>query len=381
MKSISINFFLILALAATGLGATPAPTIKTVKKVDPPVKAYLVINADTGDILAQKNPNLSSPPASLAKLMTLYITLEAIKNGKVSWEQTYTVPKWISQIGGSEAKMWHGEKMIVRDLFKAAAVGSANDAAAALAEIVSGSQQNFVDQMNAKAKELGLSNTFFRTPHGLPVRKGTPKDSTTPTDLVKLTLAIFRHHPEILQYTGAKETYIRRGKWRFINTNKLIGKYPGMNGLKTGYTDAAGFCLVATAKQGDLRLISVVLGAHSNKERFLYTQQLLDDGFLRFKNVSIACKGKNFEIPVPSSKNDYDLGEVKENLFFMAPKDKASQIQLELFIPNTLQAPISKGQKIAEYVATVDGQILARTEINAKDEVKKAGFFKRLFGG
>jgi D-alanyl-D-alanine carboxypeptidase (penicillin-binding protein 5/6) len=375
-----LNFLLITAIATSGFGATPAP-VKTLRKVDPPVKAYLIVNADTGDILTQKNPNLSSPPASLAKLMTLYVTMEAIKNGKVSWDQIYTVPKWISLIGGSEAKMWNGEKISVRDLIKAAAVGSANDAAAALAEIVGGSQQVFVDKMNQKALELGLANTVFRTPHGLPVRKGTPKDSTTPTDLVKLTLAIFRHHPEILQYTGAKETYIRRGKWRFINTNKLIGKYPGMNGLKTGYTDAAGFCLVATAKQGDLRLISVVLGAHSNKERFLYTQQLLDDGFLRFKNVSIACKGKSFEIPVPESQNDYDLGEVKENLFFMAPKVKASQIQLELFIPNTLQAPISKGQKIAEYVATVDGEILARTEINAKEEVKKAGFFKKLFGG
>lgn len=379
MKKISFNLLLILALVTPGLGATPS--VKILKKVDPPVKAYLVVNADTGDVLAQKNPNFSSPPASLAKLMTLYITLEAIKNGKVSWDQFYSVPKWISQIGGSEAKMWHGEKISVRDLFKAAAVGSANDAAAALAEIVSGSQQKFVDQMNQKATELGLSNTVFRTPHGLPVRNGGPKDRTTPTDLVKLSLAIFRHHPEILQYTGAKETYIRKGKWRFINTNKLIGKYRGMNGLKTGYTDEARYCLVATAKQGDLHLISVVMGANSNKERFLYTQQLLDDGFSKFKNVLIPCKGKNFEISIPESENLYDLGEVKDNLFFMAPKEKAPQIQLELFIPNSLMAPVPKGDKIAEYVASVNGEIIARTEIRAKEEVKKAGFFKRLFGG
>jgi D-alanyl-D-alanine carboxypeptidase (penicillin-binding protein 5/6) len=381
MKRIFLNFISVLTLVAPGLGATPISNVKNIKKVDPPVKAYLVINADTGDVLSQKNPDFSSPPASLTKLMTLYITLDAIKSGKVSWEQIYAVPKWISQIGGSEAKMWHGEKISVRDLFKAAAVGSANDAAAALAEIVSGSQQKFVDQMNQKASELGLSNTVFRTPHGLPVRNGGPKDRTTPTDLVKLSLAIFRHHPEILQYTGAKETYIRKGKWRFINTNKLIGKYPGMNGLKTGYTDEAKYCLVAAAKQGDLRLISVVLGANSNKERFLYTQQLLDNGFYRFKNVFVPCKGKSFEISIPDSEKTYDSVEVKDNLFFMAPKEKASQIQLELFIPNSLTAPILKGEKIAEYVASVDGQIIARTEIRTKEDVKKAGFFKRLFGG
>jgi D-alanyl-D-alanine carboxypeptidase (penicillin-binding protein 5/6) len=379
-KNFSIQILTVYLLSNVLLGQAGVSPVKTQKPVDPPVTSYLVINADTGDIIMKKNPEEPHAPASLTKLMTLYLTLEAIKAKQISWDQLYTATKRISQIGGSEARMWPGEKLSVRDLVKASAVGSANDAAAALAETISGSQEAFVEKMNQKAQILGLKGTFFRTPHGLPVRQGTPKDTTTAIDLARLSLAILHYHPEILQFTSSKETYIRNGKWRFNNTNKLIGKYPGINGLKTGFTNDAGFCLVATAKRENLHVISVLLGAKSNKERFEYTKQLLDEAFSKYKNISVPCQGQSFEIPIPNSENAFDEGIAQNNLFFMVPIDRIPELRYELFIPNGIEAPLPQGQKIAEYAAILDDKKIAHTDVHAKNEIKKAGFFKRWFG-
>lgn len=347
---------------------------------DPPVRSYLVVNADTGDIIMKKNADFRQPPASLAKIMTLYLAMEEIKRGRLNWDKIFVVPKAISRIGGSEAKMWHGEKISVRDLFKAAAVGSANDAAAALALIISGSEKDFVARMNAKALSLGLSETVFRSAHGLPVRKGAEKDRTTARDMAKLALAVWRDHPEILKFTSERETYIRGGKWRFFNTNKLIGKFPGMNGLKTGFTNDAGFCLVATVKRENLRLVSVVLGADSNKDRFKYTAQLLKYVYERYTNIHHPCKGKTFEVPIMESEDDFDTGIAARDLFFMARRDETPHIRYELFIPNGMKAPIPRDAKIAEYVAVYDNKVLARVDVLAKGEIRRAGFWRRLFG-
>ncbi|MBI1871288.1 MAG: D-alanyl-D-alanine carboxypeptidase [Chlamydiae bacterium] len=348
---------------------------------DSSLSSYLVINADTHDILVQKDPNEAHAPASLTKLMTLYLVLEAIQKGKINWEQIYTVSPRISSIGGSRAKLWRGEKISIRDLVKATVIGSANDAAVLLAEIVSGSQNSFVEIMNQRAHQLGLTQTIFRSPHGLPVPKDQPKDTTTASDLARLALALLRDHPNILEYSSVKETTIREGKWRFINTNKLIGKYPGMDGLKTGFTNDAGFCLVATVKKENLRLISVVLGAPTNKERFKYTRQLLDDGFSRYTNIFIPCKGKVFDLSIHHSSQKVDQGIACGNLLFMVPKNKASQVKFSLLVSPSLILPIAQGQKIGEYVATLDQEILAHVNVEAKDEIKKAGVFRRIWGG
>lgn len=350
------------------------------KFANPPVPSYLVVNVDTGDIIIQKEPELPHAPASLAKMMTMYLVLDAIKEGKIHWNDSYTVPKRISTIVGSRARLWPGEKISIHDLFIAMVIGSANDGAAALAEITSGSQDAFVQAMNQKAAELGLAHTHYRSPHGLPAPEGAVHDFTTAVDLANLALALIQNHPEVLQFTGLKQAFIRQGKWRFINTNKLIGKFEGIHGLKTGFTNEAGYCLVATAKRGNLTLISVLLGAQSNKDRFKYTAQLLGDSFARFTNVNISCKGKTFDVPIPESDVPSDQGVTTKDLFFMAQKDLSNRLELELFIPSNLKAPIPQGQKIAEYIATADGKILARVDVYAKDEIKRAGFFKRHFG-
>ncbi|MBI1884347.1 MAG: D-alanyl-D-alanine carboxypeptidase [Chlamydiae bacterium] len=377
MKKQTLSIFFLLSIIPFSLQAKELKP----KGTDIPVSSYLVVNADTGDILTQKNKDAPHAPASLTKIMTLYLTFEAVHQGKIHWDSLYTVPLRIAAIRGSEAKMWQGEKISARDLVKATAVGSANDAAAALAEMISGSQENFVQLMNEKAKTLGLKQTVFRSPHGLPPALDTPKDTTTACDLVRLTLAIWRDYPEVFQYSSQKQIFIRQGKYRFINTNKLIGKYPGMLGLKTGYTDEALYCLVGVAKQGNMRLISVLLGALTNKERSEYTRQLLNDGFNRFTNVVVPCKGQVFDIPIHHGKPSSDQGIASDNLFFMVPKDKASQVKLSIFIPPSLEAPITQGQIIAQYIATLDEETLARVNIEAKEEVKKAGFFRRMWGG
>ncbi len=372
MKKIIFIFLLFIIIAP--LQAQPLE-----KGPNIPVESYLVFNVETDTVIFEKNPNAPHAPASLAKLMTLYLTLDAIRNGKVKWDQLYTAPKHVCRVGGSKAKLWPGEKISIRDLYKAAAIGSANDAAAALAEIIGGSQTNFVNMMNIKARSLGLTQTRFVSPHGLPPRPNSPKDTTTAVDLKNLTLAILKNHPEMLQTTSLKETYIRKGKYRFNNTNKLIGKYAGMTGLKTGFTNAAGFCLVSTVKRGNLSVICVLLGAKSNKERFLHTQKLLNEVFLRFTNVSHFCKGKSFEIPIAESANRVDIGIAQRNLLFIGPKNAVSKIHYELFIPHQLKAPISQGQKIGEYVATWNGKVLARTNVLAQKPIEKKGLLKRIW--
>ncbi len=371
MKKIIFSFLLLTSV--TFLQAQPFE-----KGPDIPVESYLVFNIETDTIIFEKNPNAPHAPASLTKLMTLYLALDAIQNGKVKWEQLYTVPKHVCRTGGSRARLWPGEKISIRELVKAAAIGSANDAAAALAEIIGGSQTNFVNMMNAKARSLGLTQTRFVSPHGLPPRPGTPKDTTTAMDLKNLALLILKNHPEILQITSLKQAYIRKGKYRFINTNKLIGKYPGMTGLKTGFTNDAGFCLVSTVKRDNLNIICVLLGAKSNKERFTYTQKLLNEVFSQFTNISIPCKGKTFEVPIAESKNATDIGIAQRNLSFIGPKNSASKICYELFIPHHLKAPIAPGQKIGEYVAKWNGKTLARTNILAKNPIEKKGVLKRI---
>ncbi|MDP3981364.1 MAG: D-alanyl-D-alanine carboxypeptidase family protein [Chlamydiota bacterium] len=353
-----------------------SPAALSDKAPDLPVKSAILMNAQTEEILYSKNPKHIQAPASLVKIMTLYLVFDAIDSGQISLHQQYRVSKAVSNIGGSQVFLKEGEKITVHELILSTAISSANDAASALAEIVGASREAFVKMMNQKAVELGLVDTVFRSANGLP--KKNP-DQTTAADIAKLAFITIHKHPEILKYTTQRISHIRNNSFQLVNTNKLAGKYRGLNGLKTGFTQAAGYCLVATATREDISLISVVLGANTRKERFQHTATLLDYGFQQFKTVHIEAKNKVLFIPVPNGKKQWIYGICKNDLDFTVNKDEEALLELETYIPNSVQAPIHKGQKVAEFCATLNGQVLFSTDVLAREDLNQAGVFRRFF--
>ena len=220
-------------------------------------RAALLLEASTGEIIFSKNPHEKLEPASLTKMMSMLLIVEAIDKSVLSWNQVVTVSAHASSMGGSQILLETNERMTVEDLFKGIAIASGNDAVVALAEKIAGTEENFVSLMNKRAKELGLTNTVFKNSHGLT----TEGHYTTANDLAKIALELVKHE-EIFKYTSLYESYLRENTNRrlwLVNTNKLVRFYDGADGLKTGYTKKAGYCLVATAKKNNMRILAKVL--------------------------------------------------------------------------------------------------------------------------
>src|SRR5690625_4218857 len=228
-------------------------------------KASLLLERDTGKILYEKNSHEKLPPASLTKVMTLLLVMEAIDEGKLKKDELITVSQHASSMGGSQVFLAEGEQMSVDDLIKAVAIASANDASVALAERISGSETAFVKLMNNKVRQLNLENTMFQNASGLPAKN----HYTTAYDIAIISKELLKYE-DITNYTSIYEDYLRKGEenefW-LVNTNRLVRFFPHVDGLKTGYTKEAKFCLTATAKKDDMRVVSVIMGAESSKER------------------------------------------------------------------------------------------------------------------
>jgi D-alanyl-D-alanine carboxypeptidase (penicillin-binding protein 5/6) len=263
----------------------------------------IVQEASSGRILFEKNADEPHPPASITKIMTMLLVMEAVERGDIKLEDMITVSGAASKIGGSQAYLAEGEQFTVDELLKAVAIHSANDACVALAEFIAGDTQAFVDSMNDKARALGMKHTSFHTPHGLPPEPGQEADMTTARDVLIMSRELILKQPMILKYTGTAHDSMRGGKFLLDNTNKLVGRVAGVDGLKTGFFNAAGFGLSATAKRRGLRMMSVVLGAQSDKQRASDSARLLNYGFSRLRNVVVKKAGESVgEIPVKKGK-------------------------------------------------------------------------------
>ncbi|MTI79935.1 MAG: D-alanyl-D-alanine carboxypeptidase [Firmicutes bacterium] len=252
----------------------------------PNAKAALLMDYDTGKIVYSINEKHPLAPASITKLMTIYIVLEIIHSGEVSWNTPITTSLNVEQIEEAQVFLKQGEAYSLREMVKAMLIPSANDAAVAIAENIAGSETEFVKLMNAKAKELGLKNCHFINATGLPTH--TVNDSyhyMSAYDIATLARKLIGDYPELLEVTSLKNTTFRHGSYVIENTNDLLGNYQGMDGLKTGFTNRAKRCLCSTAKRGDLRLISVILGAPSEYERKISTINLLNYGFISYAPV------------------------------------------------------------------------------------------------
>jgi D-alanyl-D-alanine carboxypeptidase (penicillin-binding protein 5/6) len=366
--------FLVAAPPAGAQAARERPAFD----VESPIA--LLMDADSGKVLFEKNADEPHPPASIAKVMTMLLVAEAVEGGEISLDDTVVVSARASKIGGSQAYLAEGEEMTVRDLLKAVAIHSANDACVALAEHVSGVVEAFVDRMNDKARELGMKNTVFHSPHGLPPDRDQEPDMTTARDISIMSRELILKHPMILEYTGKKSDSLRGGRFRLDNTNRLVGRVAGVDGLKTGYTRASGFGLVATAERRGLRLLSVTLGAKSGNQRSRDSARLLSYGFSKLRSYLAAKKDQDVgELKVRRGRAEKVGARIGKDLRILLQRGDERRLTFEVKPLADLSAPIEMGEVIGTYEASLDGKLVGKAPIVAKKSVEKANLIILFF--
>lgn len=321
----------------------------------------------TGTVLFEKNPHEKMPPASITKIMTLLLTIEAIEAGKLSMEEMVTASAHASSMGGSQIWLKENEQMSVRDLIKATAVASANDAAMALAEQIGGSEEGFVAMMNTKAVELGMADTTFVNPTGL----DADGHLSSAYDIALMSKELLKHDA-IKEFTSIWMDSLRDGKTELVNTNKLVRFYKGCTGLKTGTTNGAGSCVSVSASRENMSLISVVMGSATSKERFDSAKRLLDYGFSSFVMFEASASSEELSPIKVLGGMESEIAVITEgDAKIIIPKGKEKKIEKEITFAENVEAPVLKGQKLGEIRLTIEGETLAAFPIKAEHEVLK----------
>ena len=347
-------------------------------------KSAILMEESTGNILYESNPDERLPIASVTKVMTMLLIMEAVDSGKISLDDMVTVSENAMSYGGSTMFLETGEQLTVNDMLKGIAVASANDGCVAMAEHLAGSESAFVDMMNEKAKELGMENTHFMNTNGL----DEDDHYSSARDVAIMSRELMKHET-IFNYTSIWMDTLRGGKFQLANTNKLIRFYDGANGLKTGSTSKALCCLSAAAKRNDMQLIAVVLGAPTSAERFASAKSLLDYGFANYAvNTQITAGDEVQKIAVEKGV-DKEVGVVAgDSCSTLVKKGQEDNITKEIKIVETITAPIEAGQKIGTMTISRDGEVIADIDLNASSAVEKKGigliikdFFATIFFG
>lgn len=333
------------------------------------VKGAYLIEAKTGKVLYSENEFLSASPASVTKIMTLLLVCEALESGKIKLDDTVTVSEYAASMGGSQVFLEEGERMSVEELIKCTVIASANDAAVALAELVAGSEEAFVRSMNRRAAELGLKATSFENTTGLD--DTTVNHYSCAADIAKMSRELIKHDI-ILKYSGLWQDTIRDGSFTLTNTNRLVRYYDGCNGLKTGSTDKAGYCVSTTAKRGNMQLIAVIMGAESRDARNAAARKLLDYGFASYALFE-AEKRLIENVPVLAGTCDF-IPVISGEYSTVIEKGKSSQVELIYEIPETLTAPITEGDVIGKIIYKLDGEQIGQSDILAGASVEKIDF-------
>lgn len=337
----------------------------------PNAKSAILIEASTGEILYEKNSHEKLAPASMTKMMSMLVIVESIENGIIDWNQKITVSENASGMGGSQILLETGEQMTVEDLFKGVAVMSGNDAVVALAEAVAGNEEEFVKMMNEKAKELGLEDTVFKNPHGL----DEANHYSSAHDMAIIGKELVKHE-KVLEFTSIYEDYLRKGTDKEIwltNTNKLIRFYQGVDGLKTGYTSEAGYCLTATAKKNDMRLIAVAMGEPDSKTRNSEITSMLDYGFAQYKVTELINKNKVIaKVEIDKGKEKYVEIIPKSSVTIMSKKTKKIGKITYKLKTKSIKAPIKKGFNVGSLQILENGNVINEVDVIAKKTIKKA---------
>ena len=347
-------------------------------------KSAILMEEATGNILYESNPDERLPIASVTKVMTMLLIMEAVDSGKISLDDMVTVSENAMSYGGSTMFLETGEQLTVNDMLKGIAVASANDGCVAMAEHLAGSESAFVDMMNEMAKELGMENNHFMNTNGL----DEDDHYSSARDVAIMSRELMKHET-IFNYTSIWMDTLRGGKFQLANTNKLIRFYDGANGLKTGSTSKALCCLSAAAKRNDMQLIAVVLGAPTSAERFASAKSLLDYGFANYAvNTQITAGDEVQKIAVEKGV-DKEVGVVAgDSCSTLVKKGQEDNITKEIKIDETITAPIEAGQKIGTMTISRDGEVIADIDLNASSAVEKKGigliikdFFATIFFG
>ena len=328
-------------------------------------KAALLMEKETGQVLFAKEEHQRLEPASVTKIMTLLLTMEAISRGELRYEDTVTVSKNAASMGGSQVYLSEGEQITVEELLKAVCVSSGNDAAVALAEQVSGVTELFVQQMNNRAKELGMVDTCFLNPTGLPAEGHV----TSAYDIALMSRELILHHPDLRRFTTIWMDTIRNGSFSLSNTNKLIRFYEGATGLKTGSTDAAGYCISATAERSGMELIAVVLGGETSQQRFEDAKTLLNYGFSTYALADVTPAERQI-VPVklgraPSVEAVLEAGKL------LVGKGQAGSLSQTVTLREDLVAPVEKGQTVGTLTVQCGDATLAELPLTAADTVER----------
>ncbi len=333
-------------------------------------KSAILIEKNTGRVLFEYEADTPMPPASITKIMTLLLVMEAIENGKLTMETEVTASEHACSMGGSQIWLEPGEVFTVHELLKAAAIASANDACTALAEAVSGTEEAFVELMNSRASELGMENTVFKNCTGLDAEGHV----STARDIAIMSAKLLSYE-KIKEYSTVWMDSLRNGETELTNTNRLVRFYKGCTGLKTGSTDEAGCCLAASAERNGMELISVTLGSPNTDERFAAGRKLLDYGFANFAAAKPNPPSEQlFDIPVLHGTRDSITPVFDEPKTFLLPKGQETQLEQKVILPEKLEAPVEKGQVIGKVTVSLNGGEIGEYNILAGEEAEKMSF-------
>lgn len=344
-------------------------------------KGSILMDFNSGKVLLENNSHEKLNLASVTKVMSMLLVMEAVDSGKIAFDTKVTISNHSYSMGGSQVWLEPGEIFTVDELLKAVAIHSANDATVALAEAVAGSEELFVTMMNEKAKELGMNDTLFSDCSGLT----DDQHYSSAYDIAVMSRELMLKHPKIIDYTSTWHSLFREntpGKKpvSLDNTNKLMHFYTGMVGLKTGFTNKAGYCLSASAIRNNQQLISVVLGEPDSNTRFAETRKLLDYGFANFETTQVNSKGEEVQtVAVKKGLQPSTNAIYKDDVKLLLKKGEKGKIERQVNIEPNLEAPVKAGQKIGEVTFILSGNEVGKAELVASNDIQRASFMRLFF--
>lgn len=339
---------------------------------DPGCPSAIVIEPETNTVLFEKNAHDPRPPASIVKMMVELVVMHEVESGRISLSDSVKTSAWASRIGGSQVYLAEGEIYPLGELMKTIAIASANDACVAVAEHIAGSTDGFVAMMNHEAEALGLRDTRYQNVHGLDDDPSSV-NRTTAYDIAELGRALIRF-PEVLEWSSTPRDLFRNGTFVLENTNKLLGDFPGLDGLKTGYTSQAGFCLCATAQRDELRFLSVVMGCESNRDRFRTSKELLGRAFGSYVRYAVCSEGDELgRLPVVAGKADSVTVRAPRDFTLIVSRPDDRYLEKRLVLTEKLVAPVADGQIIGNLEVRKGEEVLAEMPVVAAEPVEGGG--------
>ena len=363
----------ILVSIALFLGLLPLTAQAANLEVE--AKSALLMDVATGTILFEQNSHEALPPASVTKVMTMLLIMEAIDSGKISWSDSVTTSEVAAAKGGSQVFLKVGESMSVEDMVKSIAVSSANDCACAMAEHLAGSEETFVEAMNTRAKELGMNDTNFVNCTGLDDSEDAVNHKTSAHDIALMSRELLKNHSDITKFTTIWMDSIRNGEFGLSNTNKMVRFYSGCTGLKTGFTQSAGYCLSASAQREGLQLIAVVMGCETSQKRFAACKSMLDYGFANFALIQPELPEQT-SIPVKLGVTDSVNAVPGNKGQLLIDKSQKNLVTTEVALDEEVTAPVSQGQRLGTMTIKAGDQILKEIPMVAESGVEKITFWQ-----